>query len=271
MKLSHVIQAVYFSPWNITEEGWLAVHKIVLPHLDGKSAIPKSESTETDFLGNPLPKMEILPNGVAIIPIIGTLLNHASLLDKQCGAVGYQDIKQNIKKAVEGGAKKIVLNIDSPGGMAQGSHELGDYIDETSSLVPMEAVTDGLMCSAAYDLCCGVNRIACTQTAIVGSIGSMVAMLDESLAYEMQGLKVDLFASGKYKGMGTPGTSLTKDQRELMQATVDKFAGMFKARVQKNRIVEDRTMQGQSFIGSDAVDVGLVDEIIDDIEECFEP
>lgn len=270
MKLAHVINQVYFSPWNITREGWQSIDAIVRPHLADLEFTPKSDDGK-DFFGNDLPTMEITPHGVAIIPIQGTLIQHASMMDKQCGACSYQDIKANVKAAMDAGVEKIVFNCDSPGGMANGSHELGSYIDSLSGFVRMEAVTDSLMASACYDIMCGVDRIYATESATVGSIGSMVAMLDQSVRYQMEGLKVNVFASGAIKGAGTPGTSLTPEQEQYLQGIVDKFAGMFKARVSKNRLVDEKYMDGRTFIGSDAMEVGLVDEIVDDVEQVFDP
>jgi ClpP class serine protease len=272
MKLSHVIQAVYFSPWNITREGWQSVDAIVRPHFaDAVLKLPaKSEDDEeTDFFGNPLPKMEIR-DGVAIIPIQGTLIHKATLMEKQCGAVSYQDIKANVTEAIDAGVSKIVLNVDSPGGMSMGASNTGKFIEQMADYCRIEAVTDGMMCSAAYEVCAAAHRISATSTAQVGSIGTFIAWMDESVRYQMAGVKMDVIASGPLKGAGVSGTSLSPEQRAEFQRQVDKFAGMFKAHVLANRLVEESSMQGQSFIGSDAEDAGLVDGIVDDIEECFE-
>jgi ClpP class serine protease len=272
MKLSHVIQAVYFSPWNITREGWQSVDAIVRPHFaDAVLKLPaKSEDDEeTDFFGNPLPKMEIR-DGVAIIPIQGTLIHKATLMEKQCGAVSYQDIKANVTEAIDAGVSKIVLNVDSPGGMSMGASETGRFIERMADYCRIEAVTDGMMCSAAYEVCAAAHRITATPTAQVGSIGTYMAVLDESMKHQMQGIKIDVIASDKFKGAGAYGTPLTPEQREHFQSQVLKFSGMFKDHIRANRLVDESSMQGQSFIGSDAEDAGLVDKIVDDVEECFD-
>lgn len=274
MKLQRVIQSVYFEPWSITPEGWRAVHSILKPRIladSGALELPTAKDDETDFFGQPLPKMEITPAGVAIIPIQGTLIHHASLLEKQCGACSYDDVKRDVESALNSaGLQKIVFHVESPGGMCVGCSEAAAVIDRATDFVRTEAVTDGWMCSAAYDLVAGVSRIYCTPSAQVGSIGAMIGWLDESVRYEVAGLKVEMFTSGPIKGLGTPGTSLTQAQKEYLQSHVLKYAEMFKAHVRENRLVNDEDMHGGTFIGSDAVDVGLVDELVDDCEECFE-
>jgi capsid assembly protease len=277
MKFQRIIQAVYFEPWSITREGWQAVHAILKPHLSNSDLphLPKPQAAgdeETDFFGEPLPKMEVTRDGVAIIPIFGTLLHHASVMDKQCGAVSYQDVRRDVEAALNyDGLEKIVFHIDSPGGMCMGCSETAAVIDRATEFTRTEAVTDGMICSAAYDLVAGVDAIYCTPSSVVGSIGAMAAWLDQSVRYEMAGLKVELFASGALKGTGTPGTSLTEEQRAYMQSRVDKYAEMFKSHVSACRMVDESHMHGGVFIGSDAVTVGLVDRIVQDVEERFSP
>jgi ClpP class serine protease len=274
MKLSHIIQALIFSSWS-GREAWELAYAVARPHIFGGVVIPElknagdDDEEATDFMGNPLPKMEI-QDGVAIIPINGTLIHKATLMEKQCGACSYGDIKANVTEALDKGVSKIVLNVDCPGGMSQGASETGKFIQRSAEYCRIEAVTDGMMCSAAYEVCAAAHRISCTPTAQVGSIGTFMAWLDETVRYQMSGLKMDVIASGPLKGAGVSGTSLTPEQRANFQAQVDKFANMFKAHVHANRLADDSVMQGQSFIGSDAKDAGLVDDIVDDVEECFE-
>ncbi|MDD5350810.1 MAG: S49 family peptidase [Chthoniobacteraceae bacterium] len=267
MKLPHILQAVYTSPWAITREGWSAVHQIIKAHAIGQP-VPKLEADPaTDFFGNPLPKMRVTDAGVAIIPICGTLMNHAGLLEKMCGACSYDDIRHDLDTALTVRAlQKIVLHIDSPGGTCSGSQEVADKISRIrESGVRIEAVTDSQICSAAYNLAAGCNSISCTKTSVVGSIGVIIALLDESLAYEMQGLSRDLITSGPLKGTGFPGTTLSPEQRAYLQGTVDAYFKMFRAHVLRYRPTNDESMQGQVFIGEQAYDAGLVDELIEDV------
>jgi ClpP class serine protease len=50
------------------------------------------------------------------------------------------------------------------------------------------------------------------------------------------------------------------------------YFGMFKSAVLENHpLIEDDSMRGQSFSGDQALERGLVDGLIDDIEERLEP
>lgn len=272
MKFQHIIEAVYFQPWSILPARWDAIHAVIQPHIQGKELPQIKADDGTDFDGNPMPKMEILPGGLAIIPVSGILMQHASLFDKMCGACSYDDIRRDLKEAASTGIKKVLLNINSPGGQCVGNQEACDEIAEArDNGMEVYAFGDTQICSAAYNLAASCDEIYTTRSTYVGSIGVLMAMIDRTEQFKQAGLKAELFASGKYKGAGTPGIPLNDDQREYFQSLTEKFAGMFKENVQSNRQeVTDETMQGQCFIGSDALDAGLVDEIVDDLDDVLE-
>ncbi len=272
MKFQNIIQEVYFGSWAITREGWGAVHAIVKSKLDGSVQMPKADADpDMDMMGNQIPKMEVTDDGVAIVPICGTLIHHASLLEKMCGACSYDDIKRDLDAAMGvRDLQKIVLSISSPGGMCMGCQEIATKVANIRNVgIRIEAITDTQICSAAYHIAAACDKISCTPSAVVGSIGVISPFLDQSLRYEMQGVKLELITSGPLKGTGWPGTSLTDDQRAYLQGTVDKYAGMFKDHVQKYRPIDDESMQGQYFIGSSALDAGLVDAIVEDMQSAM--
>jgi capsid assembly protease len=287
MKLSHVIQAVYFSRWAITEPGWFDVHNVVQPHL-GNGEILKFEAKRkpdgtwdesTDYFGNPRQQYELhefeTSNGfstVAVVPVKGVLLHHGDILDEQCGACSYDSVKRDVNRALDEGASKIVLDMNTPGGMCMGCAETARVIAKAAEFVRVEAVTDGLMCSGGYWLASAAHAIYTTQTAGVGSIGVITAFMDQSKRYEMAGVKPVLFTSGNLKGTGYPGTSLSEAQAEHITKDVLHYFGMFKESVLENHpLIEDDSMRGQSFSGDQALEHGLIDGLVEDIEERLEP
>jgi signal peptide peptidase SppA len=166
--------------------------------------------------------------------------------------------------ATDAGVSAIVLAVDSPGGTVAGIAEAAQTIRDARAVKPVVAFADGRMQSAAYWLASQADAIFATQSGNVGSIGVYAAFLDRSRAAEMQGVKVEVFKSGKHKGMGIPGTTLTDEQRQMMQADVDKIGAEFRAVVRAGRTprtVADEVMQGQSFSVADALANGLVDGV----------
>ncbi len=88
---------------------------------------------------------------------------------------------------------------------------------------------------------------------------------------DMAGIKVKSFNSGAYKGMGTPGTSLTAEQEIFLKNRVMTLAQNFYDHVRSRRgMVKDEDMQGQSFSGTQAKENGLVDEVLQNLAELEE-
>ena len=60
------------------------------------------------------------------------------------------------------------------------------------------------MCSAAYWIGSQATELYATGSAYVGSIGTYLAWLDPSIQMQMNGLQLQLFSAGKFKGIGLP-------------------------------------------------------------------
>jgi ClpP class serine protease len=76
----------------------------------------------------------------------------------------------------------------------------------------------------------------------------MLPFIDSAEKFRSQGLKVEVFAAGKFKGMGTPGVSLSEEQRALIQSDLEEVAADFKTAVlARGRKIPDEAMEGQSF------------------------
>lgn len=209
-------------------------------------------------------QMEIR-NGVAIIPIGGPIGLGLGEFEKGAGAVDMDDISNELAEAeANDDVNGVILNFDTPGGMVMGLPELADRIAACEK--PVYSFTRGTMASAGYYLAAASDGIFSTKSARVGCIGVCVTYLDLTKMAEMEGIKVKVFGSGMYKGMGTPGTSLTAEQEMWMKGQVRKLADMFYHHVRENRgAIADEDMQGQTFTGEDALGKGFVDGIMGDI------
>lgn len=255
-----LVRETYFRPWIITPIGWQSVHRLVSNKL--------AQRPEADYAGEPLPKMTI-EGGTAVIPIYGIIGQKLGLLEKSCGAVGVEDIAADLATALASpDVRQIILDIDSPGGTVGGVPELASTIARADKVKPVYAYSSGSMCSAAYWLVCGAREISIAQTADVGSIGVYLPFLDQSKAFENEGLVMDVIKAGEFKGQGLPGTSLSPEYRQLLQAEVNQIHAWFTAHVKANRPkAQTSAMEGQSFMGQAAVAAGLADRVVASIRE----
>lgn len=274
MRLSHIIEATYARPWAITPSGWETVHRLVSSKLAGEIMTPVRRSDDDpdtddeDLFGDKLPATSIA-NGVSLIPVQGVIGRKIGLIGKRCGGCDLLDVEKDLVAAMANpDVHTVLFDIDSPGGSVTGVPEAATKIHEARGKGKgIYAFTDGMMCSAAYWLASQCETIYATPSADVGSIGVYMALLDQSRAFEMQGLKTDLFKAGRLKAMGVPGTVLTDEQRELLQSEVDNLYAWFISDVKQGRNfeVDSEAMQGQSFNSAKAQSLHLIDTILPDL------
>jgi signal peptide peptidase SppA len=268
MKLSHIINKVYFDPVMMTPQMHASIRAIVEKHLedDMDDMLPEDE---TDFFGNPLPK-PYNQDGVAVIPVYGTIAHKVGKMEKACGVIDVKDIKAWYNNALnDSNVLGIVFDIDSGGGFVTGVPELAQYIRSNKDKKPTCAFTDGMMASAAHYIAAGTDMIFATPSADVGSIGVYSYYMDVTRAYENEGVKVQLFSDGKFKGMGLPGISLTEEQAKYIQDDVEEMGKQFKGFICSTRNVSGECMQGQTFTGAKAIQSGLIEANADSLEDVI--
>ncbi len=259
MRFAHILKLLWSEPALITPAAHAAIRELVLHRI----AHPLAErGPATDFCGEAveMPKM-MVKDGIAHIPIGGVIGHKLTAIERGYGVVDSADIASDIVDAMmTPEVHTLLFDIDSPGGMVNGTPELAGMLRDVREKRTI-AWTDGEMASAAYYVASGAQEIYASPTAAVGSIGVYVPWLDSSAAMQAAGMKVDIIRSGPYKGMGFPGTSLSEEQRELLQMRVDEIAGGFKSFVAQSRAIPEAAMQGQVFSGDSALTNGFVDGI----------
>lgn len=269
MKLQELIQQVYYEPSLITPAAHASIRKIIESRL-GDGLFEAREPGKGVCGGKvEVAQMMIDDQGIAHIPVGGAIGKNLTPFDRGSGAVDVNDISSELRQCeADPRVRGIVMHFDSPGGMVSGTPELANEIMRVKK--PIYAFTDGMMASAAYWIGSATDGIFSTMTAAVGSIGVYIPWVDQTKAFEMEGLKVELIKAGTLKGMGFPGTELTADQRAFLQARVDEIYSMFTGHVNERRPgIQMESMQGQTFLGTQAFDRGLVDAIVHDKREVM--
>jgi len=191
---------------------------------------------------------------VITLDICGPLALHASLFEMDCmGVVSYDHLNEALQEIPQRypNAKATVLNIDSPGGQTRGNMATASFVEQLTEAMPVVAYSDSIMCSAAMKIAAPADYILTSSDAEVGSIGTVLAFLDDTEYLQNLGLKWEVIASGELKGIGYG--PLTEVQRDHLQSQVDAAANTFKAHMQTHRpglTAED--MRGQSWSAATA-------------------
>jgi signal peptide peptidase SppA len=250
---------LWAEPWLILPRMHQVISGVFADHLERSL---KQASVADLFEPQDAPSMDIR-DGVAVIPVKGVISREISQMERISGAADVQEVSDMIDEAeADPNVRAVVFNIDSPGGGVEGVEELANEISAMKK--PSIAHTSGMMASAAYWIGSHADAIYATASATVGSIGVYLPILDESRAYEMAGVGVDLIRSTKtpMKGAGFPGTSLTEDQRANFQQGVDYLYERFSSAVKRNRAgLTAEALDGRTMYGSQAGAHGLIDSV----------
>lgn len=260
MKYPHIVSRITSTPWAILPSSFQGIARAL--SADGPLPVDPEKLPANDSL-----QLQAVAT-VAVIPVSGIIGKHLSGMEIACGGCCLDDVQEAFDEALgEPTVTDIVLHFDSPGGTVPGVPELARHIRTAAAAAGkrVHAFTDTLCASAAYWLAAACDQFVCTPTATVGSIGVYVAIADYSRAYAEAGINIQLIKAGKYKDMGSDHRPLTEEEQAMIQGQVEAIHAMFRSDVSAGRPgVAASAMEGQTFMGTQAVGVGLVDELVPD-------
>ena len=214
-----------------------------------------------DIYGAPLPKPYTVGT-TAIIPIKGVITSGLHPIYRVIGFADTEQIAGWIRAAVANPlVEEILLRIDSPGGMVTGTPELAAAVAAADRMKPVLAHTSGMMDSAAYWIASQARAICCTPSADVGCVGVYQLYYDQTAYLATMGIKASIFKSGDLKAAGHPDIPMTEAQAAHVQAEIDAIGVQFRAAVTARRDIDEDSMRGQSFLGTEAFARGLVDDL----------
>ena len=201
-------------------------------------------------------------NGVMRIRIWGALSNEcwwgASYLSMQADLAAAREIR---------GLKRVVLDIDSPGGAVTGVTETVAAIQATAAVVPVEAYIRGTCASAAFWLASACSRIVAAHTARVGCVGAVVAFLDWSGIAKKAGAVSYRYTSGRTPNKAPePGTeAFDAETQRMVDAAGDQFLGELQRMRGPGGTLDDVAAYYQSgamLPAADALAAGWVDAVV---------
>ncbi|WP_430436856.1 S49 family peptidase [Oceanibaculum nanhaiense] len=207
----------------------------------------------------------VTAEGIAVIPVIGTLIDRFDWLASICGFVSYDAIIAMVKDAAaKDGVKGILLDIESPGGVVSGMLDCVDAIRAVARTKPVWASANSYAASAAYALATGASRISLPRLGMVGSVGAVTVHIDQSVQDKLLGLKFTAIYGGARKIDGWGHAPLPENVRAGFQARVDAARERFAASVAEGRSISfEAVMDTEAEVYEDqaAIDVGFADAI----------
>ncbi len=212
--------------------------------------------------GRPMYRAE---NGVAVIPVLGELVNRGAWIGAYSGLTSYEGLDAQLRAAAaDPSVRGILLDMNSPGGEASGAIETGALVRAISADKPVVALVNAMAASAGYAIASGAKTIVTTPSGLAGSIGVVMLHIDRSAAMAKAGLKPTLIHAGAYKVDGSAMAPLEDAARARIQASIDGVHDLFVGAVAKHRGLDPaavRATEGGVLMGQGAVDAGLADRL----------
>lgn len=209
-------------------------------------------------------------NGIAVLPVAGTLVSKTRSLQPYSGMTGYNGIIARLQQAIsDPGVDGILLDMDTPGGMVAGAFDCADIIARAREIKPVWALANDMNCSAGQLIASAATRRMVTQTARTGSIGVMMAHSNYGESLKTQGVEVTLIYSGDHKVDGNPYAKLPKDVRANFQARIDATRLMFAEKVAEYTGMTVQAVldtEAAVFSGQESIDNGLADELVNNTD-----
>ncbi|GBD14510.1 Putative signal peptide peptidase SppA [bacterium HR25] len=161
----------------------------------------------------------------------------------------------------------VVLDIDSPGGSAGLADHLHLAVSRLGQTKPVIAHIRNLGLSGGYLVACAARRIVAPPTALVGSIGVIIARPVVQELMERLGIKMFVSRIGEHKDMMQPWREPTPVEAEKLAALRDEFYEWFIGRVAEKRGLPLEQVRsyatGEFFTAARAKEMGLVDDLGD--------
>lgn len=202
---------------------------------------------------------------------VGVLVASGEIVDGEAGlgTIGGDSLAKLVKQAAsDDSIKALVLRVDSPGGSMFASEVVFEQLQQLKSKgKPLIVSMSSVAASGGYYISMMADEIWASESTITGSIGvgALIPTFNRSLA--AIGINIDGFGTTQLSGQFRPDRELGADARESLQMMIDEAYRVFVGKVADQRgmsLARARDLaEGRVWIGTDALELGLVDELGD--------
>ncbi len=219
-------------------------------------------NTYLKVINPPMPIVDTTIDKVAIVVAKGAILDG----EQKAGTIGGDSTARLLRKArLDDKVKAVVLQIDSPGGSAFASEVIRQEILQLQQAgKPVVASMSTYGASGGYWIAASTDKIIASPSTITGSIGVFGLFMTYENSLDYLGIHSDGVGSTELAGFSV-ARPLAPEFGQILQRNVENTYGNFLSLVANARDMSveevDDIAQGRVWIGSDAIDLGLVDEL----------
>jgi protease-4 len=161
--------------------------------------------------------------------------------------------------------KAVVLRVNSPGGSVVASEKIRTALKLLMDEKPLVASYANYAASGGYWISSGAQKIYSDATCLTGSIGVFSLIPEFSKVLDKVGVNIVSVGSNKHSDMYSLMRPFDAEETASLQAYVEDIYERFVGLVAEARKMEipavDEIAQGRVWVGTDALELGLVDEI----------
>lgn len=223
-----------------------------------------SFDTYLKVISPPLPKISNNKDKVAIVVAKGEIYDG----NQPPGTIGGESTARLLRQARQDKTvKAVVLEVDSPGGSSFASEIIRQEVLELQKAGKPVVVSMGTYAaSGGYWISAPADKIYASPSTVTGSIGVYGMFLTFEDTIDYLGVHVDGVASTEVAGL-SPLRELDPRFANLLQRNVETAYTQFITMVAEHRNMTpeavDEVAQGRVWLGSQALELGLVDELGD--------
>lgn len=159
---------------------------------------------------------------------------------------------------------EVIVRLENYGGVVHehglAASQLARIRDRNISLI---VCVDKVAASGGYLMACVASKIYAAPFAILGSIGVLAQIPNFSRLLDSHGVDFEQITAGKYKRTVTMFGKNTDEDRAKLKEELEDVHTLFKAAVSKYRpdLDLDKVATGEHWYGTQALELGLADEI----------
>lgn len=182
-------------------------------------------------------------------------------------ASAVENLRREISALLSISNKKdeVVVRLESPGGVVHGYGLAASQLDRIRKQgLRLTICVDKVAASGGYMMACIGDRIVSAPFAILGSIGVVAQVPNFHRLLKKNDVDIELVTAGEHKRTLTMFGENTDKGRAKFQQELDEAHVLFKSFVRDHRrnLNLDKVATGEHWFGSQAKELGLVDDIM---------
>ena len=221
----------------------------------------KNKISIVDYIAQPSTEIETAKKKIAVIYAEGEIVDESA-----AGSISTKSVRKDIEKVIKDtNVVAVVLRVNSPGGSALASDNIWYSLEELQKEKPVVVSMGDYAASGGYYISCGSDYIFAEPTTLTGSIGVFGVIPNVSKLASKHGITIDEVAI--YPNSIDPSllAPVSKGLAPIIQKNIESVYTQFLSRVAEGRgkTTDEihEVAQGRVWTGSDAIEIGLVDEI----------